>query len=162
MNLSSWILSITGIVVLTLIVDILLPEGQTAKYIKSIFAVITVFVIVFPLPKLFSEGISFDKQFESDGAAHVDETYLENLGAYRADYIENLIVSELEGKKISGVEIEVFYQMKDYVFEIKTISVNLDKASFEGQGTNIDVKEEILDVIENALNVSNDKVVFYE
>ena len=37
MNLSAWVLSIVGIVVLTLMVDIIIPEGKTGKYIKGVF-----------------------------------------------------------------------------------------------------------------------------
>lgn len=51
MNLSAWVLSIVGIVVLTLMVDIIIPEGKTGKYIKGVFAMLTVFVIAMPLPK---------------------------------------------------------------------------------------------------------------
>ena len=36
MDFSAWVLSIVGIVLLTLVVDIVLPEGQTGKYIKSV------------------------------------------------------------------------------------------------------------------------------
>lgn len=36
MNLSAWVLSIVGIVVLTLMVDIIIPEGKTGKYIKGV------------------------------------------------------------------------------------------------------------------------------
>ena len=54
MNLSAWVLSIVGIVVLTLMVDIIIPEGKTGKYIKGVFAMLTVFVIAMPLPKIFN------------------------------------------------------------------------------------------------------------
>ena len=36
MNLSAWVLSIVGIVVLTLMVDIIIPEGKTGKYLSLI------------------------------------------------------------------------------------------------------------------------------
>ena len=57
MNLSAWVLSIVGIVVLTLMVDIIIPEGKTGKYIKGVFAMLTVFVIAMPLPKIFNNYV---------------------------------------------------------------------------------------------------------
>lgn len=61
MNLSAWVLSIVGIVVLTLMVDIIIPEGKTGKYIKGVFAMLTVFVIAMPLPKIFNSEFDLEE-----------------------------------------------------------------------------------------------------
>ena len=53
MNLSSWVLTIVGMVVLSVIGDIILPQGKISKTVKGVFAFITVLVIASPLPELF-------------------------------------------------------------------------------------------------------------
>lgn len=59
MDFSAWILSIVGVAAITLIVDILLPEGETAKYIKSVFGILTVFIIAMPLPGILGGEVVF-------------------------------------------------------------------------------------------------------
>ena len=79
MNLSAWVLSIVGIVVLTLMVDIIIPEGKTGKYIKGVFAMLTVFVIAMPLPKIFNS--EFDLE-EFLSAKHIGVGRLRCVGKY--------------------------------------------------------------------------------
>ena len=45
-GISNWILSIAGIICLSVIVELIMPEGQLNRYIKGVFSFIVVFVIV--------------------------------------------------------------------------------------------------------------------
>ena len=72
MNLSAWVLSIVGIVVLTLMVDIIIPERKTGKYIKGVFAMLTVFVIAMPLPKIFNSEFDLEEFLQQNTSASAD------------------------------------------------------------------------------------------
>ena len=48
--MSGWIMGIVGVIALATLADILLPEGETAKYIKGFLAVFVVAAIVAPIP----------------------------------------------------------------------------------------------------------------
>ena len=48
-GVSDWILSITGIILVSLIVEIILPNGKTNNLIKSIVSIFSVFIIISPL-----------------------------------------------------------------------------------------------------------------
>ena len=61
--MNEWIMCIVGISALGILMDIIIPEGETNKYIKGIFAIFTVFVIIYPLPKLLKGGINLDELF---------------------------------------------------------------------------------------------------
>lgn len=50
--MANWVVSLLGIVVITLVCDVILPPGQTAKYIKTVISIIVVCAIVFPLVKV--------------------------------------------------------------------------------------------------------------
>lgn len=58
-SLATWVLSILGIVLVGTLVDLLLTKSRLKSVIRSVFATITVLVVVTPLPKLVSTG-SFD------------------------------------------------------------------------------------------------------
>ena len=47
--MQGYILAMLGIVVISVLVEIILPSGQTSKYIKSILAVFIVYIIVNPI-----------------------------------------------------------------------------------------------------------------
>ena len=36
--MTGWILSIAGVTILSVLVDLIMPNGQTAKYIKNVYA----------------------------------------------------------------------------------------------------------------------------
>ena len=56
-SFSVWVLSIAGICVLSVLVELVLPEGQTRKYIKAIFSFFVIVVIVAPLPKIVKNAL---------------------------------------------------------------------------------------------------------
>mgnify|MGYP005805768403 FL=1 len=56
-TLSAWILSIAGVVLLSVLVELILPSGSMSKYIKGIFVFIIMFVILSPVPTLLNQNI---------------------------------------------------------------------------------------------------------
>ena len=80
---SVWALGVAGIATLGVIVDILLPKGRMHNYVKSMFSLFTVFVIIYPIPGLIKNGFDFSEFFGSEiteDAAYTDvsENYLKN------------------------------------------------------------------------------------
>ena len=54
--MSGWLIGIVGVVSLGVLIEVLLPEGENSKYIRGIFSIIVIFVIISPLPKLAKIG----------------------------------------------------------------------------------------------------------
>ncbi len=50
-----WILPVVGVVLLSVLVDVLLPKGQTNKYIKGIFGVLLLVALLTPVVQLFRQ-----------------------------------------------------------------------------------------------------------
>ncbi len=53
-SFSSWILTIVGSICLTLLIDVLMQEGETKKYVKGITSLIVFTAIITPLTSLFN------------------------------------------------------------------------------------------------------------
>ncbi|MDD4839805.1 MAG: stage III sporulation protein AF [Clostridia bacterium] len=99
--MSSWVLSIVGVVCLGVLLDLIVPEGQTNKYIKGVFALLVIFVIISPLPKLVGKNIDFSftqssYETDKDYLLAVEEMKIEN----KENTLENLLLT-------SGYEAEV-------------------------------------------------------
>ena len=73
--MSAWIISIVGVIALGVLLEIMLPEGKTAKYVRGAFSLLVIFAIASPLPTLI----------KSDFKPVLDESYLEIDYAYVAD-----------------------------------------------------------------------------
>lgn len=76
--MSAWILGIAGVIALTALAEILLPEGETAKYIKGVLAVFIVAAIIAPLPYLLDGSFSFEEIFATK-EVETDEELLDKL-----------------------------------------------------------------------------------
>ena len=73
---SAWLLSIAGVVILSVLAEFVLPEGQMNRYTKVIFSFVILLVIIMPLPKLLGKEFDISKFF---GGANdtLQEDYLE-------------------------------------------------------------------------------------
>lgn len=58
--MKEWILSIVGTIALGVLVDILLPEGKIAKYVKGAFSLLVVLVISSIVPIIANMDIQLD------------------------------------------------------------------------------------------------------
>jgi len=92
--MGAWIMSIVGVICLGLLLEIVLPEGQTSKYVRGAFSLLVVFVIAAPLPKLLGnewrlnlDGYTFevdDKYVNSTYTAYTQNTAA-NLEKYLSE-----------------------------------------------------------------------------
>lgn len=123
--MTAWIISIVGVVVLGVLVDVMLPEGSTAKYIKGVFGLIALAVMIAPLPKLFNKDFNFENLI-SDNTAQIqtDNNFIKDvMGDYKlkvVDKIEKVLDEE-------GIEYDyvIVYLDNSQVYEIDYISICL-------------------------------------
>ncbi len=78
-TLSGWILSIAGVICISVIVELVMPDGQMNSYIKKILSFIIVLVIILPLPKLLKTEIDLNNIFDYSENIEVDKDYLYQL-----------------------------------------------------------------------------------
>ena len=160
---SSWVISIVGVVLLSLIADIMLPEGQINKYIKSVFAIITVFVIVSPLPTFFSNFSQHtDDFFVSDEKFAINEDFLGELRFEKQREKEILLKNVFEQNGFKNVGISIICDNQSVVFEIKTICLDIKNVVIQNEDKNINIKDKLCQLVYSAVGINADEVVFYE
>lgn len=143
--MSEWLLSIAGIILLSVLCEFILPEGQINRYIRGIFAFITIFVIISPLPKLLNKEMDFSS-FLSSYEIELQEDYLYEINMAKLNALQNDIVDELENRGIENIKITFSADVEN--MEIYEISVDLRDMAFSGNFTNKEkAKEEIEEVI---------------
>lgn len=160
--MGAWLLKITGVIALSTLSSLLIPNGQTKKYVKGIFALITLFVLVLPLPKLLKSDFSgFPNAFDTAVELEIDETFLYGVATNAYKTQERNIEKFL---KENGIEAKVKFVVKSETSsEIDYVNVILSDKSFERDKSNsIDIGA-LKSEISKFSGVPEDKLrVFYE
>ncbi len=120
--MSAWLISIVGIVSLGVLIEIVLPEGENSKYIRGIFSIIVVFVIVAPIPKL-TKGDYFKDFVKGEEQIEIDEDYYESVkNTIRADITQRL-KDKLESTGYGDITFYIEFD-EDYVYAIEKVTVD--------------------------------------
>ena len=162
MNLSAWVLSIVGIVVLTLMVDIIIPEGKTGQYIKGVFAMLTVFVIAMPLPKIFNSEFDLEEFLQQNTSASADYDVLENIYYMRLERLEQKIITSAESEGIKNMEVKINALNNNSFVEIQSIEINLKNVVIEEKNPNINIVDIVIDLVSKAAETDKSAVKVYE
>lgn len=142
--MSAWIMSVVGVICLGILLEIVLPEGQTAKYVKGAFSLLIVFVIASPLPAL----IKGDFKFTYDASAfEVDEKYVNSTYAMftesireRAEYMlkvggydteVSIDITEESPVKLKGISVTVFNFKQDVAAAVEAEVKRILKETFK-------------------------------
>lgn len=100
--MSGWILSVTAVICLTVLLDIIMPDGQMKKYVKGIVSIIVIFVIITPLASIAVGEFDLTK-----GNITIDSDMLENLESTSDRYRETQLEAMLSDDDITAdVKIE--------------------------------------------------------
>ena len=125
--MSGWLLGIVGVVSLGVLIEILLPEGENSKYIKGIYSIIVIFVIISPLPK-FAKG-DYAKDFVSQSESiSIDENYYIDVRQDIQNRVRDNLREKLEQAGYNDLSFDIQFD-EDYVYIIDKVKVYADAMS---------------------------------
>lgn len=104
--MSAWITAIVGVVVLGVLLEIILPEGEVTKYIRGIFSIIVVVVIITPI----AQALSGEKKFNFDidsSQIEIDNNYIDYFNKEHRLSDEKTITDMLIEKNLSPLNVEI-------------------------------------------------------
>lgn len=160
--LVGWTLSVLGISILGVLIDIILPEGNMQKYIKSIFSIFIIFVIVSPIVNFDINNIKFNNIFYNQSSVQLDQSYIQNFNIKYKQSLEKTCENYLEEKGFSGVKVEIEINLENNYLEIKKVELNLKNLVINSNSAHINKYTEMKTHIKNLLNIEDEKVVFDE
>ena len=132
-GISAWLLSITGVILLSVLCEFVLPEGQINRYTRVIFSFVTIFVIISPLPSLLNKEIDFS--FPNYDYT-LQEDYLYEINLNKLDAIQSDLKKEIEEAGIYNVKISISANAYSENLEIYSIYVELCDISFSSDFEN--------------------------
>ena len=162
-EISSWIISIAGIICISVIVELILPEGQMNRYIKGIFSFIIILVIILPIPKLLNSNIDFSKIFNYDNNLIVDEDYLYQLNLNKVNSYKEDIEKEIENSGYKNVSIYINCNIFENKMEFKSITVDLTSLVITENAEHKDItkiKQDITKIILSFIQLDEEEILY--
>jgi len=160
--MKEYILSIISVILLTGVAGIILPDGKMGKFVKSVFALITLVIILNPLVSLMRQFTSgnYEPTFGNDAEIKEDVEFIDYIEFTRARLMSEKAEEALKEKGYEGT-VEVIYESIDYNFKIKKIKVNLKNKVIDGVDKHINI-EEVKQAVADALAVKKELIVVNE
>ena len=130
--INNWVKGIIIAVIISTIIEMILPNGTIKKYVRTVIGAYIIFVIVSPIiTKITGNEISLDsfklpeaekyKQIETiDTNAYIESTYINKM--------ENDIMEKLQekGYKVEKIKLEIETEEKNYG-NINNITLKISK-----------------------------------
>ncbi len=162
-ELSKWVLSIAGVVCLSVLVELILPNGQMNRYIKGILSFIIVLVIILPLPKLMNQEVDLDGLFNYDRGIEVDEDYLYQLNLNKLDSLQEQLENKISSYGYENVLIYISADIFDKEMKIKSVSVDLSRLVITENAEHNDIlkiKKDINQIIKNYIGLGEEAIYY--
>lgn len=155
--ISKWIVEVLCAVILSIVADFILPSGKTRSLVKSVCAVLTIFVMITPL--VSGGKIDFNAYFSE---FTIDKNFVD---ARKDDIIDGTarnIESSLRASGFEGVKVKIDGEFEGGELKIEGISVDLKNLVLTNGNDNINKYNNIFAIISSVVKVDRDRVVFYE
>ena len=84
-DMTSWIVSVCGIALLSVLVDVILPDGKIQKYVQVVVGIVLTFALLSPISRIFadkySSTISIDNNFSEN--TFLQQEFLDGIEAQK-------------------------------------------------------------------------------
>ena len=162
MNISSWLFSVLGVVLLGVLVDLLLPNGKLNGFTRAIFGFFTLVVIITPFPKMINKEIDLSTMIFNNATTEIDQDYLEVMTDKIIKTIENDLEKRLENAGFLNVDVIINYNLEKYAYKINFVSLNIKNLVINGNIAHINKYTEMVQVVTGYVDVEEDNVKFNE
>lgn len=146
--INSWVQGVIIAVIISTIIEMILPDGNIKKYVRTVIGAYIVFIIVSPIiTKLTGKEINLEafempeiKQQQDnisiDTNAYIENTYINKM---KEDIIENI---ETKGYKVANISIEIDKTEENYgnisVIRLQILKQEEKQSNIEPIEINID------------------------
>lgn len=156
--MATWLYSISGVIILSGLLDLVLSEGETKKYVKGIVSLLIIFVIISPLATLANSRAGSAWVFPKETASvQVSQDFLSSINFQREEQAKLAIEQALTAEGMSA-NVKVFSDSYNGVFYIKNVTCTFSKSVINGLDSNIDINKKIKSIIRGASGVADEEI----
>ncbi len=158
-KMKAYIISILGITLCGVLIDIVLPAGSTSKYIKSIYSIFVVAVILNPLITFFAKTKNINLDYNN---FETSQTLIDYINTQKIKSVETTIIEDLKQKGVSNIEVKINYDWQNNQLIYKSCLIDLKNMVYQPTDKHTNKYELITEVVQQHTNLSNEVIIFDE
>lgn len=151
--MSSWLLSITGVIFLGVLFDLIYPNGKTNTLCKTIFGIVAVVVMITPILNIDLDKLTL--------GGSVNQQLINNLEEAKIQSIKTRIDTHLKSCGISGVIVKIDIILSEDEFFIDKIYLDTTNLVLTENVTNINKYEVIIKEVSGLLKIDAERIIVY-
>ena len=124
--MSTWAKSIILAVIVSTIIQMILPEGNNKKYIKTVIGLYILFTIISPIISKISGGNSTIDVSKYENYFNVESTTTASA---------NVIDKNLDNTYTSSIKADIKNRMKQKGYKVNSLDANIELKNEEAYGT---------------------------
>lgn len=159
--MSSYLLTLLGVILLGVLVDIILPSGSTSKYISGIFAIFVIFVIVTPVVNWVKNDYKLT-DYMTSSEIELNDKLLFNMYNNKINALESDIALELSQNGYEGVTLDIKFNVVADSVEFERVLVDISNLVIKAPSTSINKYVYIRQVVMSRISVTEEVIEFCE
>ena len=160
--MKEWVLKIILSVFTLSSLSIILPEGKLTGYVKYVFSILLIPLIVEPILIVKNTEFDYSSVF-NETQIEVQSDYLEYVSSLKVQEYDKLLSGCVENLGVSNAKINILYNVdENYKIHIKKVRVDLKNSVINSDKEHIDIIETIKTTVAEYLKIDKDGVVVYE
>ncbi|MBR2970571.1 MAG: hypothetical protein IKC48_02100 [Clostridia bacterium] len=156
----SWVMSILAVVILSIVADLLLSGKRMGKFVRGVFASLTILIIVAPLPDIFSGKSGLGDAFYVENE-QTNEVFLEYANSLRVSTLCKATEDKLDAEGYKGTEVDIACEWGSEI-KITTVTVNLHNLVMDEKVVHINKYSAVTGIVSEYLGVDKGVVVIYD
>ncbi len=157
--MAGYILSILGIVVAGVFIDVIVPSGTINKYIKGIYSIFVVAVIISPVVQFLNKNHDFTIKYEN---YEVNQELLNYIHSSRTDKMEETLVKVFADSGFLNVDIKLTFSSENNEFKYNSCVISLENMVIQADKQHINKYEFIKTTIKENTNLTDEEIIIYE
>ena len=157
--MSGYVLSILGIVLLGVIIDVIIPSGNINKYIKSVFSIFVVAVIISPVVNFLSNKNGIELDYDN---YEMDKQLIEYIFEKRAKNEENKIEIYFKENGLDKIDINLNYSINNNELDYISCTINLQNLVISADKQHINKYEFITKTVKDFTKLTDEEIVINE
>lgn len=157
--MGGYILSILGIVVAGVLIDIVVPSGAISKYIKGIYSIFVVAVLINPVVIFLNKKHDFKVTYQE---FYVNDDLLKYIFSLRSKSLESAVEEILYNEGFKNVDIILEFSIENNELNYVSCKINLEKLAINEDKQHINKYEFIRKIVAENTNLTDEEIVIYE
>lgn len=162
-KIKQWCEGIIIAVIISVIIEMLIPDGKNKKYIKVIIGIYIMFVTLSPILEVLNYDFNFDNFFDYE-VTDVSQSLDDNIKDVYITGIENTIKNEIEEMNYNVDNIKIYTDINYENIEKIEIKINGKNGEIEeiviGEKKKPKKYDDIINLLMQNYSVSIEQIIF--